>query len=278
MKKLLSTVVLIFLCLLTERGLALKAYFKHLVASIILVLIIGALILIVFELKTLRQSELDQNINQIKTFQFFQASLTLDAQRQKYILFMRDEILSEWERCYGSSRKPDYDRAYRIAEIDYREYTKYPFLSDPLFLLALQKNESAFDVVAVSKAGAIGLNQITPETGRMLCFILGIEYSKSKLLDMDASTRMAAKYLEILHTTYGDFENVLAAYNGGGRQVYYYKNKSESLAKETREYVPKVMNYWKDYINRFGSYQLEKRIEARGITFQGMFIDSLVSK
>jgi len=270
--------VIIFIYLLNEGSSVLKSFIKYTLLTIVSLTICGVFVLTAFEFRKISENEYNQSITHIKTFQFFQSSLTLDAQRQKYILFMRDEILKEGFRVYGSKYKPDYDKAYHIAEINYREYTKYPFLSDPLLLLALQETESNFNQDAVSKAGAIGLNQIMPETGRMLCALIGLEYSESKLRDIDASTRLMVKYLEILYETYGDFEYVLAAYNGGGRQVYFYKNNQESLAKETRDYVPKVMSIWKKYVDKFGSYQLDKQIEARGITFSSMKIDSTISK
>jgi membrane-bound lytic murein transglycosylase D len=121
--------------------------------------------------------------------------------------------------------------------------------------------ESAFNPVAVSKAGATGLWQFMHGTGKYM----GLEINSyvDERRDPIKSTEAAADYLNKLYDLYGDWHLVLAAYNSGPGNV----NKAiaraggvknfwaimDYLPAETRSYVPTfiaavyVMEYHKDY-------------------------------
>ena len=150
--------------------------------------------------------------------------------------------LNEWIQAQMHRANP------RLAEEDAREYArllvdasdKYVAV-DPVFLLAVGLVESHFDARATSHASAKGLYQIYPATGEWLASELGWTYEEAMLYEPERNTELAALYLEKLFATYGDPKLVLAEYNGGPVNARRFRNGSELLASETREYVVKVM-------------------------------------
>ena len=86
----------------------------------------------------------------------------------------------------------------------------------PLLLLALVRQESAFDPEAGSTAGALGLTQVIPATGAQIAASLGLEWDVSALLDPATSLRFGAHYLALQLAGFeGDLLAALGAYNGG---------------------------------------------------------------
>ena len=82
---------------------------------------------------------------------------------------------------------------------------------DPLLLHAIAHVESRHNTAAVSPAGARGVMQVMPATGRRF----GVADEKN-LFDADANLRASASYIRTLRTRYGDdLRLVLAAYNAG---------------------------------------------------------------
>lgn len=168
--------------------------------------------------------------------------LALDAQarydttRRQLRLALRREI----ERA-----RPDLDegKARNYAEWIVRAVEKYPDI-DSAMLVSIGIVESRYDARAESTAGARGLYQILPSTGRRLAQSLGWEYSDEMLYDARANTELAAFYLTLLSASYDDVGVVLAEYNGGPRNAAYYRSGSSALADETREYVPKVLDIY----------------------------------
>ncbi|UCH85974.1 MAG: transglycosylase SLT domain-containing protein [Dehalococcoidia bacterium] len=87
----------------------------------------------------------------------------------------------------------------------------------PLLLLALIRQESFFDPLAVSSAGALGLTQVMPSTGQGIAAALNLEsFSTSDLLQPQVSIRFGAYYLSSqLDSSAGNLLFALAAYNAG---------------------------------------------------------------
>ena len=111
--------------------------------------------------------------------------------------------------------------------------------------------ESAFVIRAKSHAGAMGLWQFMPRTGKQYGLTQNNWYDGRN--DIYASTDAALEYLEYLHNMFGDWALALAAYNCGEGCVLNAQRKAErrgnptsfdyltTLPKETREYVPKLL-------------------------------------
>ncbi|MDY7098023.1 MAG: lytic transglycosylase domain-containing protein [Pseudomonadota bacterium] len=112
---------------------------------------------------------------------------------------------------------------------------------DPLLLHAVIKQESGYRPQATSHAGARGLMQVMPGTGRML----GVR-DAGKLYDPGTNVDAGAKLLSQLWQRFdGNLDLVLAAYNAGEGAVRKYGNTVPPY-RETRDYVVKVKaNYRK---------------------------------
>lgn len=145
----------------------------------------------------------------------------------------------------------------------------------PTELALLPFVESAFNPDVFSKAGAAGLWQFIPSTGRLY----GLQQSRQYDARMDpyAATNAALNYLQKLNRDFhGDWLLALAAYNcGEGRvQREIDRNRARglptdfwslSLPTETRNYVPSLLAY-KELISnapRYGIRLADTPNEAR---------------
>jgi membrane-bound lytic murein transglycosylase D len=121
-------------------------------------------------------------------------------------------------------------------------------LPEELGYLALVESELL--VNARSQFGAVGLWQFVPATGRQ--YGLRIDDWVDERRDPIKSTRAAASYLKELHSYYGRWFLVTAAYNAGpgiinkalqnsrANDFWDIKKKSQ-LREETRNFVPKFV-------------------------------------
>ena len=110
---------------------------------------------------------------------------------------------------------------------------------DPLLLHAVIKQESAYRAAATSHAGARGLMQVMPATGRSL----GVR-DPGHLYDPATNSDAGARLLSQLWRNFdGNIDLVLAAYNAGEGAVRKHGNTVPPY-RETRDYVAKVkLNY-----------------------------------
>jgi len=111
--------------------------------------------------------------------------------------------------------------------------------------------ESGFKISALSSARALGLWQFIPSTGYK--YGLNRDDWVDERMDIEKSTRAAIDYLKELHTMFGDWLTVLAAYNcGEGRvmrtiaaQHINYLDRFwdlyHQLPYETARYVPRFI-------------------------------------
>jgi len=107
----------------------------------------------------------------------------------------------------------------------------------PALLRAVIKAESDFRQDAVSRKGAIGLMQLTPDTAATL--------RVADIYDPLQNIRGGAKQLRHLLNLYeGDVSLALAAYNAG---VHRVKGGKIPRIRETRSYVLKVLRYYERY-------------------------------
>lgn len=113
---------------------------------------------------------------------------------------------------------------------------------DANLIRAIIKAESNFNPNAVSSAGAMGLMQIMPANFKSL----GITDPLSIEQNIEGGVRHIKQYLDRYN---GNVEMALMAYNGGpGRMVsrgVTSVNDIYKMPKETQNYVPKVMKYYR---------------------------------
>jgi membrane-bound lytic murein transglycosylase D len=121
----------------------------------------------------------------------------------------------------------------------------------PEDLLWLALIESAFDATIHSHAGAAGLWQFMPATGRI--YGLTVNRRVDERLDPERATHAALKHLQDLHTRFGTWELAFAAYNWGYGGVlasirkyntndYWELRRLEAgMPYETALYVPKIL-------------------------------------
>lgn len=123
---------------------------------------------------------------------------------------------------------------------------------DPFLLAALIRQESLFDQGVVSSAGAVGLTQIMPPTGRQLARRLRLRYSYASLKRADFNLRLGSFYLGNLIRSFGGrLEDALAAYNAGPgrppkwRQWGEFRDNEEFIETipftQTRDYIQIIL-------------------------------------
>ncbi|HEY4931788.1 MAG TPA: lytic transglycosylase domain-containing protein [Terriglobales bacterium] len=111
--------------------------------------------------------------------------------------------------------------------------------------------ESGGRTTALSPKGALGLWQLMPDTARR--YGLVVAPSRDERLDVERSTRAAARYLRDLYQQFGSWPLALAAYNAGEHRVQQAVERSgitdfiqlsslRLLPPETRNYVPAVLS------------------------------------
>jgi hypothetical protein len=108
----------------------------------------------------------------------------------------------------------------------------------PELVAAVVQAESQFKPRARSGAGAVGLMQLVPRTGRWM----GARDLTNPVQNISAGT----KYLKYLNERFdGNETQVIAAYNAGEGNVKRFGGVPPF--KETRNYVKKVKNFEKEY-------------------------------
>jgi soluble lytic murein transglycosylase-like protein len=108
---------------------------------------------------------------------------------------------------------------------------------EPALLRAVIKAESDFRQHVVSRKGAVGLMQLTPDTAATL--------RVANVYDSVENIRGGAKQLRHLLNLYrGNLPLALAAYNAGVQRV---KEHRVPRIKETRLYVRKVLRYYRQF-------------------------------
>ncbi len=193
----------------------------------------------------------------LETNQFLLSTLDWSTIRQKKILFMRDEIIGEWKRC--GIKKLNYEKAFTIAETNMNESEKYLHI-DPMFLLAVQWQESRFVDTVKSHMGACGLMQVMPATGRLICGFFHMSYCDSILWRIDINIMLGTKLIDVLYSEYQNLELVLAGYNGGPYQAFYFKTKDKRLEKETKNFVPSILKQYGGYTEKLKTYKINYKL------------------
>ncbi len=124
---------------------------------------------------------------------------------------------------------------------------------EPSLVLAIIRQESAFKEDARSSAGARGLMQVLPSTGRRLARQAGLRgYSVGKLYQAATNIQIGTRHFSVLLRMFGgNVELALASYNAGETRVQRWKKQfgDDDIAlfveqvpfTETREYLKQVL-------------------------------------
>ena len=134
---------------------------------------------------------------------------------------------------------------------------------DPALVAALILQESSYDPGALSRAGARGLMQVMPATGRTIARAKGVRYKRAALHDPATSLDFGTHYLRQMSERYaGAVEKVLAAYNAGPHRVDAWtlargEQPAEDFIEtipftETRNYVMIVLANREQYRRLYG--------------------------
>lgn len=133
---------------------------------------------------------------------------------------------------------------------------------DVQLVAGIIRQESMFQRDAVSRAGAVGLMQILPSTGRILSRRLRLRYSRARLTQPEYNLRLGTTHLADLLERFGQLELALAAYNAGPNNAEAWQAERawdepaefvESIPfTETREYVQIVIRNMEIYRRLYG--------------------------
>lgn len=122
---------------------------------------------------------------------------------------------------------------------------------DPILMAALIRQESAFKADIRSHAGAVGLMQVMPPTGRELAARHGPEgFREANLESAEVNLHLGAAFLRDMSRRYDDLTLVLSAYNAGPTRATRWRGFPEAADplrfteripfEETRGYVKNV--------------------------------------
>ena len=134
---------------------------------------------------------------------------------------------------------------------------------DPYLIAALAAQESTFDAGIRSSAGAIGLMQIMPATGRGFARRMGITpFSTGRLTEPEINASIGTKYFADLMRQFGGAAYALAGYNAGEHRVVRWRAERPGVPvdewiddipfPETQNYVKRILGTAEDYRRLYG--------------------------
>lgn len=152
----------------------------------------------------------------------------------------------EWSRWLLRAVYP-----FPYRELVHRESEEWGL--DPFFVAGLIRQESAFAAGSRSGAGAVGLTQVVPATGRSLARSVGpAPFHERVLTHPEVNLHLGGAYLAELERRFeGDIPLILSAYNAGPTRARQWSRRFPEIEEplrfteripfgETREYVKRV--------------------------------------
>ena len=136
---------------------------------------------------------------------------------------------------------------------------------DPFLVLSIMRQESIYNPDALSHTGAIGLMQFIKGTGAKVSALLDEPlFSPQTLYNPSINLRYSVYYLRLLDDRFnGHFPMAVASYNGGPHHMSRAHRSTlgrleldafvEMIPRrEPRDYVKKVVSYYKSYVSLYG--------------------------
>jgi soluble lytic murein transglycosylase-like protein len=128
----------------------------------------------------------------------------------------------------------------RVSRVVVREADRTGFT--PGLIAAVIHVESSGRNFISSRAGALGLMQVMPETGRAVAERLGLDWAGPQMLfDPEINVHLGIHYLAELYGRFGDLEVALAAYNWGPT---YIAEQRRSRSQIPDAYAQRVLRYY----------------------------------
>lgn len=165
----------------------------------------------------------------VKARNFYQSTVVLRRVFPDYLDLPFNALPREiWEMFYPVNYE----------DIIRREASKYAI--DPFLIMALIRQESAFNPKAVSSANAHGLMQLLPSTARRLARGMKVPRpSAARLHEPEVNILFGMRYFsDLLKQFDGQTEKVLASYNAGEHRVESWM--SEGTYADSAEFVDTI--------------------------------------
>ena len=130
---------------------------------------------------------------------------------------------------------------------------------DPLFIISMMREESGYNADCISSAGAYGLMQIMPSTGKEIAQKVKIRsFYSNMLFQPEINIHLGIWYMKNLMTSFdNNYALVTGAYNGGPGRMKRWVGKSDLSdmdefiedipINETRRHIKKVMDSYYIY-------------------------------
>lgn len=145
------------------------------------------------------------------------------------------------ERAVGALKLPGYKEMK-----PHLEAAALSAAIDPALVIAVAAAESAFNMEAVSRKGALGLMQVMPATAeRYGVAAHSTTEGRRAMMEPKVNAQIGSRYLaDLLRLFDGDKELALAAYNAGEGAVMKYGRRIPPYP-ETQQYVQRVMRLYR---------------------------------
>ncbi|HLA75491.1 MAG TPA: transglycosylase SLT domain-containing protein [Gammaproteobacteria bacterium] len=216
----------------------------------------------------------------VRASELYQLGLITDAAREWDFTVARLEVRQQQVAALLAKRWGWYDRAIlTTAKAKHMDdlALRFPVLFreqvlsqaqtqalDPAWIYGIMRQESAFSIDARSSAGALGLMQLMPDTGKRMGKLLAVPLrNTSDLLEPDKNIQLGSGYLRrVLDANDGNEVLATASYNAGPSRVKQWLPTNSSLPadiwvdnvpfSETRNYIQQVMTYTTIFTDRLG--------------------------
>ncbi|GEM_PF-6838728 len=170
-----------------------------------------------------------------------------------------------WEVSFPFAHRSDVERMAGEFELD------------PLLVAAVIREESRFEEDAVSRAGAMGLLQLMPETAKDEARRLGMRTRNLNLFDPITNLRLGTYSLSRrLERFDGNLIMTLAGYNAGDHRVRRWRDELRGLETdefidqmpylETRLYVKRILASYEHYRRIYGRRDRPEENTEIGLT------------
>ena len=145
--------------------------------------------------------------------------------------------------------------------------TKYKI--DPFFVSSMIREESRYNPSVISPAGARGLMQIMPQTGRYISKQIKMKpFHQEMLFRPEVNIQLGTWYMKNLMTKFGNsMELTSGAYNGGANRIKRWQKNlkttdieefiEEIPIDETRRHIKKVIDSYRIYKRLYSKFAVE---------------------